>query len=203
MRDSADIATRDIETGAFLVGYARVPATDQDPAMQVAQLRATGCGRIFADRVGATRRAHPQLVAMFKYLEPGDIVVVTRLSQLAGSIRELLDIAGRIRETGAGLRSLAEPWVDAPTGGGALAVFAGIVGFERSLVAERTSAGRTAAMKRGTKVGRKPALDPAQLDHMYRLVDEGNTSMQEIATLFSIHRSTLFRLMSRRAAKVR
>jgi hypothetical protein len=30
MRDPVDAATRDIETGAFLIGYARVSTRDQD-----------------------------------------------------------------------------------------------------------------------------------------------------------------------------
>ncbi|WP_341316683.1 helix-turn-helix domain-containing protein [Paraburkholderia sp. IMGN_8] len=72
--------------------------------------------------------------------------------------------------------------------------------FERSLIVECTSSGRAAVKARGTKFGPKPTLTPAQFNHIYRLADEGNTSMQEIAVLFGIHRSTLFRLLPQRAA---
>ncbi len=82
-----------------------------------------------------------------------------------------------------------------------LTVFGGMAEFERSLIVERTSSGRAAAKARGTKFGRKPTLTPAQLDHAYRLADEGNMSMQEIAALLGIHRSTLFRLLSQRSDK--
>jgi DNA invertase Pin-like site-specific DNA recombinase len=127
----------------------------------------------------------------------GKSIVVTRLDRLARSIRDLLDIVERIRDAGAGLRSLAEPWADTTTPAGrmVLTVFGGMAEFERSLIVERTSSGRAAAKARGTKFGRKPTLTQAQLDHIYRLVDEGNTSMQEIAALFGVHRSTLFRLL--------
>lgn len=203
MRDPTDAATRDIETGAFLIGYARVSTRDQDLSNQEAQLRAAGCGKVFAEKITGTRRARPQLDRMLDHLRAGDVIVVTRLDRLARSIRDLLDIVERIRDAGAGLRSLAEPWADTTTPAGrmVLTVFGGMAEFERSLIVERTSSGRAAAKARGTKFGRKPTLTPAQLDHIYRLADEGNTSMQEIAALFGIHRSTLFRLLSQRAER--
>jgi DNA invertase Pin-like site-specific DNA recombinase len=203
MRDPTDTATRDIETGAFLIGYARVSTRDQDLTNQEAQLRSAGCGRIFAEKITGTRRARPQLDRMLDHLRDGDVIVVTRLDRLARSIRDLLDIVERIRDAGAGLRSLAEPWADTTTPAGrmVLTVFGGMAEFERSLIVERTSSGRAAAKARGTKFGRKPTLTQAQLDHIYRLADEGNTSMQQIAALFGIHRSTLFRLLSQRAER--
>lgn len=200
MRDPADNATRDLETGAFLIGYARVSTRDQDLTAQEAQLRAAGCGRIFAEKITGTRRARPQLDRMLDHLRAGDVIVVTRLDRLARSILDLLDIVERIREAGAGLRSLAEPWADTTTPAGrmVLTVFGGMAEFERSLIVERTSSGRAAAKARGTKFGRKPKLDPAQLKHIYQLVDEGKASRQEIADLFGIDRSTLYRLLTQR-----
>jgi DNA invertase Pin-like site-specific DNA recombinase len=48
---------------------------------------------------------------------------------------------------GAGLRSIAELWADttSPAGKMTLTVFGGIAEFERSLIRERTGAGRKAA----------------------------------------------------------
>jgi DNA invertase Pin-like site-specific DNA recombinase len=70
----------------------------------------------------------------------GDVVVVTRLDRLARSTCDLLEIAERIKDAGAGLRSIAEPWVDTtrPAGRTVRTVFAGIADFERSLIVERT-----------------------------------------------------------------
>jgi DNA invertase Pin-like site-specific DNA recombinase len=200
MRDPSDNATRDLETGAFLIGYARVSTRDQDLTNQEAQLRAAGCGRIFAEKITGTRRARPQLDRMLDHLRAGDVIVVTRLDRLARSILDLLNIVERVREAGAGLRSLAEPWADTTTPAGrmVLTVFAGIAEFERSLIVERTSSGRAAAKARGTKFGRKPKLEPAKLRHIYELVDEGKASRQEIADLFGIDRSTLYRLLMQR-----
>lgn len=200
MRDSNDNATRDLETGAFLIGYARVSTRDQDLTTQEAHLRAAGCGRIFTEKITGIRRARPQLDRMLDHLRAGDVIVVTRLDRLARSILDLLDIVERLSEAGAGLRSLAEPWADTTTPAGriVLTVFGGMAEFERSLIVERTSSGRAAAKARGTKFGRKPKLEPAQLKQIYQLVDDGKASRQEIADLFGIDRSTLYRLLLQR-----
>ncbi len=83
------------------------------------------------------------------------LVTVTRPDRLARSMADLLHIAERIRDAGAGLRSLAEPWADTTTPADRmmLTVFAGIADFERSLIAERASAGRIAAKARGVQFG--------------------------------------------------
>jgi DNA invertase Pin-like site-specific DNA recombinase len=73
---------------------------------------------------------------LLDHLRAGDVVTVTRLDRLARSTRDLLEIAERIKEAGAGLRSLAEPWADTTTPAGrmVLTVFAGMADFERSLI---------------------------------------------------------------------
>ncbi|VVE84621.1 resolvase [Pandoraea sputorum] len=143
MRDPADNATRDVQTGAFLIGYARVATRDQDPTNQEALLRAPGCGKIFAEKFTGMKRARPQLERLLDHLRAGDIRVVTRLDRLARSIRELLEIVERIRDAGAGLRSLAEPWADTTTSAGrmVLTVFGGMAKFERGLIVERLLGG--------------------------------------------------------------
>ena len=95
----------------------------------------------------------------------GRVVVVARLDRLARSTRDLLEIAEQLKDAGAGLRSLAEPWADttSPAGRMVLTVFAGIAEFERALIRERTSAGRTEAKKRGVRFGRPPALTAEQV----------------------------------------
>jgi DNA invertase Pin-like site-specific DNA recombinase len=42
-------------------------------------------------------------------LQPGDIVVVTKLDRLGRSTRELLDLIERIGKAGAAFRSLGDP----------------------------------------------------------------------------------------------
>jgi DNA invertase Pin-like site-specific DNA recombinase len=41
-------------------------------------------------------------------LEPGDVLVVTRLDRLARSTRDLLNVLATVAERGAGFRSIAD-----------------------------------------------------------------------------------------------
>jgi len=134
-------------------------------------------------------------------MREGDVVVVTRLDRLARSTRDLLDIAERLRDVDAGLRSLAEPWADttSPAGRMVLTVFAGIAEFERALILGRISAGREAAKQRGVRFGRPPALTPDQVVLGRRLVEEG-TSVRAAAKVLRCHHTTLYRALGTAAA---
>ena len=123
---------------------------------------------------------------------------MTRLDRLARSTTDLLHIAERLKEIGAGLRSLAEPWADttSPAGRMVLTIFAGIADFERFLIGERTSAGQAAAKAKGVRFGPKPVLTPEQIAHARRMINEGQ-SVSEVARLLGIHRATLYRALDK------
>jgi DNA invertase Pin-like site-specific DNA recombinase len=141
----------------MLIGYARVSTDDQQLDLQRDALRATGCQRLYEEKISGTHRDRPELARLLQHLREGDVVVTTRLDRLARSTQDLLDIAETLNRAGAGLRSLAEPWADttSPAGKMVLTVFAGIAEFERSLIAERTRSGRIAAQQKGGGVGSK------------------------------------------------
>ena len=194
MRSSDDPGTLDILTGGLLMGYARVSTDAQDLLNQKEMLATAGCTRIFAEKITGARKNRQELTRMLDQLRSGDVVIVTRLDRLARSTKDLLDIAERIEASGAGLRSLAEPWADttSPAGRMVLTVFAGLAEFERSLILERTKAGREAAMRRGVRFGPPTKLTKTQIKHAAKLIQEGRT-MREVADLFGVHRSTLYR----------
>jgi len=185
----------------MLLGYARVSTDDQDLALQRKALREAGCRRTYAEKVSGARRDRPELDRLLDNVREEDVIVVTRLDRLARSTRDLLDIAERLRDADAGLRSLAEPWADttSPAGRMVLTVFAGIAEFERTLILGRTSAGREAAKQRGVRFGRPPALTPDQVALGRRLVDEG-TSVRAAAKVLRCHHATLYRALDAAAA---
>jgi len=180
----------------MLLGYARVSTDDQDLALQRKALREAGCRRTYAEKVSGARRDRPELEKLLDNVRKEDVVVVTRLDRLARSTRDLLDIAERLRDADAELRSLAEPWADttSPAGRMVLTVFAGIAEFERTLILGRTSAGREAAKQRGVRFGRPPALTPDQVALGRRLVNEG-TSVRAAAKVLRCHHATLYRAL--------
>ena len=182
-----------------LSGYARVSTQGQDLAQQRETLSAMGCQRIFEEKVSGAKRDRPELGRLLDHLRPGDVVTVTRLDRLARSTSDLLHIAERINDSGAGLRSLAEPWADttSPAGRMVLTIFAGIADFERSLIGERTSAGRAAALARGVRFGPRPALSAEQIIHARRLIEEEGRPVTEAARILNVHRATLYRALAR------
>ena len=184
-----------------LIGYARVSTQGQDLAQQRAKLSDIGCLRIFEEKVSGAKRDRPELGRLLDHLRAGDVVTVTRLDRLARSTSDLLHIAERIKDTGAGLRSLAEPWADttSPAGRMVLTIFAGIADFERSLIGERTSAGRAAALARGVRFGPRPALSAEQIVHARRLIEEEGLSVSEASRILNVHRATLYRALARTA----
>lgn len=182
-----------------LIGYARVSTQGQDLSQQRETLSAMGCQRIFEEKVSGGKRDRPELGRLLDHLRPGDVVTVTRLDRLARSTSDLLHIAERINDSGAGLRSLAEPWADttSPAGRMVLTIFAGIADFERSLIGERTSAGRAAALARGVRFGPRPSLSAEQIVHARRLVEEEGRPVTEAARILNVHRATLYRALAR------
>src|SRR5260370_555331 len=94
------------------IGYARVSTEVQHLDIQMQALRAAGCKKLFQGKVTGTIRARPGLQRLLEHLREGDIVVVWKLDRLARSTRDLLEIAEAIKQAGAGLKSLSEPWAD-------------------------------------------------------------------------------------------
>ena len=76
-----------------------------------------------------------------------------------------------------------------------LTVFAGMADFERSLIVERTGAGRIAAKARGVRFGPRPTLDASQIVLARKLIDEDSRPVTEVARLLGVHRATLYRAL--------
>lgn len=181
----------------MLIGYARVSTDDQNLTQQRTALKEAGCRRIYEEKISGAKRDRPQLTRMIDQLREHDMVVVARLDRLARSTRDLLELAELLRDAGAGLRSLGEPWADTTSAAGrmVLTVFAGIAEFERALIHQRTSSGRAAARKRGVRFGRPPKLTAEQIALGQRLIGEG-TSPRAVAKMFKVHAATLYRALS-------
>ena len=172
---------------------------DQDLALQRAALTDAGCGRIFDEKVSGAKRGRAELDRLLGQLREGDVVVVARLDRLARSTRDLLGLAEEIADRGAGLRSLAEPWADTTSAAGKmiLTVFAGIAEFERSLILQRTGAGRVAAQARGVRFGRPVKISDEQWAHYGPLLKSGSLSVPVAAKLIGCGRATVYRRLAK------
>ena len=105
---------------------------------------------------------------------------------------DLLNTLDTIAKAGAGFRSLADTWADTTTPHGKLMlmILGGLAEFERSLILTRTGEGRTRAMARGVKFGRKHKLTPHQQQEAKRRRNAGE-SLSGIGRLFRVNYQTI------------
>jgi DNA invertase Pin-like site-specific DNA recombinase len=60
----------------------------------------------YREKASGAKTDWPELAKLPRKLEPGDVVLVTRLDRLARSTRDVLNVLASITERGAGSRSL-------------------------------------------------------------------------------------------------
>ena len=139
-----------------IYGYARVSTDGQTLAAQDAALHAAGCAKVYGEKQSGAKTDRPELAKLLRRIEPGDVLMVTRLDRLARSTRDLLNILHTLGERSIGFKSLADAWADTTTPHGRLllTMLAGIAEFERELIKARTGEGRARAKARGVHMGR-------------------------------------------------
>jgi DNA invertase Pin-like site-specific DNA recombinase len=135
------------------------------------------------------------LAKVMRRLEPGDVLLVTRLDRLARSTRDLLNILDDIAKRGAGFKSLHDAWADTTSAHGRLMVtiLAGLAEFERELIRARTGEGRKRAKDRGVKFGRPSALTPHQREEALQRLGNGE-AQADVARSFNVSQATISRL---------
>jgi DNA invertase Pin-like site-specific DNA recombinase len=174
------------------IGYARVSTTDQNPALQLAALKRERCKRIFIDKASGASRKRPQLDKCLKSLKPGDVLIVWKLDRLGRSLHDLITLLDDLKGQGIKFKSLTEAIdTETPTGRAMWQMVGVLAELERSLLQERTQAGRDAAKRRGVKLGRPPKLSPQQIAHARKLIEDGE-SPAHVAQLLKVARSTLY-----------
>jgi DNA invertase Pin-like site-specific DNA recombinase len=182
-------------TEMTVYGYARVSTNGQDLAAQEAELMAAGCAKVFKEKVSGAKTDRAELAKALRRLEPGDMLIVTRLDRLARSTRDLLNIVAAIAEREAGFRSLKDTWADTTTAHGRLmlTVLGGLAEFERDLIRARTGDGRARAKARGVRFGRPTALTPHQRTEALQRLANGE-AQAELARSYGVSQATISRL---------
>jgi DNA invertase Pin-like site-specific DNA recombinase len=178
-----------------LIGYARVSTQGQDLSDQLDKLAGAGCKTVYQEKISGVRADRPQLAKLMVKLQPGDVVIVTKLDRLGRSTRELLDLIDRIGKAGAAFKSLGDPLWDTGTPQGRLlsTLVAAIAEFERDLIRERTGAGRERAKRNGVKFGPKFKLSAYQRAEALRRRSAGE-SVTDIAHSYGVDKSMISRM---------
>jgi len=129
--------------------------------------------------------------------------VVWKLDRLSRSLRDVLTIMERLRDSGAGFRSLTEA-IDTTTAAGRMMMqMVGVFAeFERAMLKERTKAGLDAAREEGRIGGRRPKLSERQQAEVRKMVAKGDKTAADAARLFKVHPATVSRLLARPSASM-
>jgi DNA invertase Pin-like site-specific DNA recombinase len=186
---------------ALIVGYARVSTSEQDLTAQRNGLAALGVpeDRIYTDhRLTGTSRDRPGLREALAAVRAGDTLVITKLDRLARSLPDARDIVEELTMKNVKLSiggSVHDP--TDPVGRLLFNVLAMVAEFEADLIRARTREGMQVAKAKGRLRGKQPKLSKSQEAHLVSLYKGGNHTTAEIAGLFNVARSTVYRIVQR------
>ena len=180
---------------------ARCSTGGQDLTAQRDALAALGVRPewIYVDQgLTGTNRARPGLREALAACRSGDTLVVTKLDRLARSVPDARDIVEELTANGIRLNiggSVHDP--TDPVGRLLFTTLSMIAEFESDLIRMRTREGMKVAKAKGRLRGKQPKLKPAQEAHLVELWRAGNHTSADLAELFSVARSTVYRAVQR------
>jgi DNA invertase Pin-like site-specific DNA recombinase len=183
------------------IGYARVSTHGQDLTAQRDALTALGVAsdRIYVDHgLTGTNRARRGLREALAACRSGDTLVVTKLDRLARSLPDARGIVHELTTRQVKLSlggSIHGP--NDPVGRLLFNVLAMVAEFESDLIRMRTREGLAVARAAGKLRGRKPKLMPKQEEHLVALLRADEKNPAELAELFGVGRSTVYRAIER------
>ena len=181
--------------------YLRVSTTGQTTDNQLQEIKAAGFKveprRVITETVSgnvatAQRRGFTRLLDR---LEPGDVLVVTKLDRLGRNVMDVVSTVTRLAELGVRVHCLALGGVDLTSSTGKLTmnVINAVAEFERDLLIERTQAGLSRAKAEGKTLGRPPSLTNDQRRAVERRLNEG-AAVSALARELKTSRNTIMRV---------
>jgi DNA invertase Pin-like site-specific DNA recombinase len=193
--------------GLNSVGYARVSTDEQISENQIIKLKEFGVPIIFSDEgVSGKRLAleRPEYREMMRYLEKNPLVktiVVYELSRLGRNMLDSITTFLKLEEQGYFIYSLTESWThqtDPSMREFMILIVSWMNAQELKRLSGRTKAGLDRARAQGKVLGRP--FKELDKDTVLSLKASGK-SWKEIAVIFRVDDSTLFRYRQRWKAK--
>ncbi|MFC8278330.1 recombinase family protein [Streptomyces sp. NPDC057271] len=145
------------------------------------------------DTASGAKASRPQLDLVMQLLREGDTLKVTRLDRLSRSVLHLVTLGADLRERDIGLHVI-EQGVDTSTmeGRAMFGMLSVLADLQRELIVANTNDGLASARARGRVGGRRPKLTPDQAELAQQLYDAREKTVQQIADLFGVPRSTVY-----------
>ncbi len=128
-------------------------------------------------------------------LKRGDVVIAPAVDLLSQDTTDLLVIAREMQRAEAGIKSLAEPFLDTTSDFAEIifAILCVAAKLERRRILERTARGRAEAKERGVKFGRKPKLTAHQQREAWARLAKGERQ-RSVARSYNVSQATISRL---------
>ena len=179
----------------MLIGYARDSPHDQSLTIQQEALETAGCSKIFTDTVSDAKAKRKGLDKALSTLRPGDTFVVWKLDRLGTSIKQLVATMTFFAERGIGFKNLTDN-IDTTMRGGeqVYQTFAAL----RTVLKEKTKAGRRVARAKGRKGGRHKSLTASEIQVLQELYNNKEVTIPEICQQLKISKMTLYRYVKQR-----
>lgn len=181
--------------------YARVSTTDQNTVNQVREIVAAGFAvdkrRIVTENISGSVAAseRPQFARLLDRLEPGDVLIVTKLDRLGRNAMDVRSTVELLATDDVRVHCLALGGVDLTSAAGkmTMGVLIAVAEFERDLLIERTHAGIARARAEGTVMGRPPVLTPKQQVEVIQRLAAGET-VSQLAREYDTTRQSIMRV---------
>ena len=183
----------------MLVGYARVSTEGQSLNRQIDMLVDYGVDKrnIYQEKISGVKVNREQLDKMIDELQEDDIVIITDLTRVSRSTKDLLNIIDRIKTRGASIKSIKDTWLDTssdnPYNSFLLTVMSGLSQLERDLISQRTKEGLKSAKARGRN-GVRPSKRNDKADTVGLLYREGY-KIVDIVKQTGLSRATVYRTL--------
>ena len=181
----------------MIVGYARVSTKGQQLhgnsfEEQRKTLVENGCQDVLEEQFTGKTTDRPVLKSLLKRLNVGDTLMVTKLDRLAWNVIEGIDLVRNLFDRGVKVHVLNIGLLEnTAMGNFFLTTLLAVAELERSMIIERTQAGKEIArMRKGFKEGRPPTPE-AKIKHALSLLKD--YSYKEVSEMTGISKSTLVR----------
>lgn len=181
--------------------YCRVSTVDQTTDNQVREIASAGFAvdprRVIAETISGSQaaRERPGFSTLLIRLEPGDVLVVTKLDRLGRSALDVRNTVDTLTMIGVRVHCLALGGMDLTSAAGKMTmqVLAAIAEFELDLLKERTHAGLQRAKAEGKHIGRPAKTSEADREAIKQALAQGS-SVSQVARDYGISRATVLRV---------
>lgn len=138
------------------IGYARVSSTEQNLEVQITQLKALGCEKIYQETISGKSANRSELISMMNFARENDVIHVTKTDRIARSTIDALQIANKLNKQGVGLvfHDLGDVDINSDVGRVIYTTISAFAEMERKRILQRCNEGRTLAKAKGKHLGR-------------------------------------------------